>query len=58
MNETNKIKDQWGSYAQAYETSSGEIVISTFGGPEFSPDQAIKFFEQGLALAKEAKAKQ
>ena len=58
MNETNKFKDNHGDYIQAVEMDDGRIEMCTSGIPWLSPDKAIEFFEQGLALAKEVKAKQ
>ena len=57
MNETNKFKDECGDTVQAMLWLNG-ILISVSGQPELTPGKAIEFFEQGLALAKEAKAKQ
>jgi len=55
MNETNKFKDECGDWVQAYSDHFGEIVISTHGRPDLTPDQAIELAKQLAELAEEVK---
>ena len=55
MNETNKFKDEWGDWIQAFINDDGLIQIATVGSPEPTPDQAIEFAKQLTELAQEVR---
>lgn len=55
MNETNKLKDEYGDTIQAWGNNDGTIEVHAPKSPILTPDQAIEFAKQLTELAQEVK---